>query len=171
MYRRPVLAFITLLVSACSSTPEQPASATPVSHPETRSNDRAPAPETGAQREERVIRDLSSKSIYFDSGSDAIKPEYRDTIEQVSHILVSAPQVSITLLGSADERGKTNRVLAQKRAEAVKRALVQSGIAGSRIAATGQGMKPPRTACHDKKCRAENQRVDLIFRGVEATTK
>jgi peptidoglycan-associated lipoprotein len=115
-----------------------------------------------------MILDLSTKSVFFDTGSHAIKPEYDEVIRQVYEFLVSAPQVSLTLAGNADERGKMNRALGQKRAEAVKRALVQLGVAEKRLEATSLAAKKPRAACRDKKCLAENRRVDLIFHGTEA---
>ncbi len=164
MYRRSAFVCIALLLSACASAPEQPAPAAPVPPPETRAVEPSPPPETEAQRQERVIRGLSSKSIYFDSNSHAIKPEYRETIKQVADFLASAPQVSISLVGNGDQRGKAYRALGQKRADSVKRALKEFGLAESRTEAVGLATPKQRAACRDKKCLAENRRVDFVFR-------
>ena len=169
MYRRLALVCITLLLSACVTTPEQPAPAAPVPPPDTRTVEPTPPPETEAQRQDRITRSLSSKSIYFDSRSYTIKPEYQETIKQVAEFLASAPQVAISLVGNGDQPGKTFRRLGQKRADSVKRALNQLGIAASRTEAIGLATQKLRTPCRDKKCLAENRRVDFVFRAPEAS--
>jgi peptidoglycan-associated lipoprotein len=166
MCGRPVLVCVALLLSACTSAPEQPAPA-PVLPPETRAVEPSPPPETDGERQGRAIRELSSKSIYFDSNSYVIKSEYRETIKQVAEFLASAPQVSISLVGNGDLGGKTYRPLGQKRADSVKGALKELGIAESRTEAIGLATPKQRTACRDKKCLAENRRVDFVFRAPE----
>lgn len=167
MYRRPVLVCFAFLLSACASAPEKPAPA-PVPPPETRAVEPSPPPETDAQRQERVIKDLASRSIYFDAGSHVVKPEFRDTVKQVAEFLASAPQVSISLVGNGDQGGKAFRALGQKRAESVKRALKELGIAESRTEAVGLVPLKQRAACRDKKCLAQGRRVDFVFRVADA---
>lgn len=168
MSRLPVIASIAFLLSACATAPEQPAPAPPPP-PETRAAEPAPAPvETDAQRQDRMIKELAAKSVYFDSGSHAIKAEYRESLKQVAELLASAPQVSLSLVGHADESGKGNRALSQKRADAVKRALKELGVAENRLQAAAAGGERPRVVCRDKKCRAESRRVDFVFRTPDA---
>jgi len=167
MYRLPITTCVVLLLSACATAPEPPAPSAPPP-PETRVAEPPPPAESDAQRQERTIKELAGKRVYFDSGSHAIKAEYRDSLKQVAEFLASAPQVSLELVGHAAEKGKANRALSQKRADAVKRALKELGVAESRLQAGVAAGERPHVVCREKKCRAENRRVDLVFRTPEA---
>ena len=166
---------IGILVSACSSTPPKPAevAAAPASKA-------APSPppsagvapvaaqpkvtvETDAQKRDRIAKALAAHSIFFDYDDFSINAKYQDVLKQDVDLLRSAPQMSLRLVGSADERGSSeyNLALGQKRAEAVRRALTLHGIAESRLEAVSYGKEKPRGLCHEEKCWAENRRVDM----------
>jgi peptidoglycan-associated lipoprotein len=159
---------VCVLLSACSAAPEKVASSSQAL-PSTTSQ--APvvasvATEFEMQRQERIMKALSGKSIFFDYDDYTIKPQYGDLIKDNHEFLTSAPAVYVTLEGNADERGSTeyNLALGQRRAEAVKRALGLMGMSEQRMEATSYGKEKPRATCHDEPCWAENRRVDLRFR-------
>jgi peptidoglycan-associated lipoprotein len=151
------VASVSVLLSACSSVPQNTESEKPM----------ATAPkasmETDAQRMERIVRTLAGQSIYFGYDDFSIKPEYRSKLKQAFELLNSAPQLAIRLEGNADERGSTeyNLALGQKRAEAVRRTLMLLGVPEARLEAVSYGKERPRADCHEETCWAQNRRVDL----------
>ncbi|HQR03326.1 MAG: peptidoglycan-associated lipoprotein Pal [Proteobacteria bacterium] len=157
-----------MLIAACSSAPpkaEPPAVA--VAQPAPPPPAPAAPAETEAQRIDRVVAQLASKSIYFDYDQFTIKPEFQALLQQDFDALMSVPSASIRLEGNADERGSTeyNLALGQKRAEAVKRALKLLGIPEARMEAISYGKEKPRATCHEERCWAENRRVDFAKGG------
>lgn len=158
------------LLSACSSAPKwnaAPASAPTAytSNAVSESEKSAQIAESEVQRQDRVMKTLAEKGVFFDYDDYLIKSQYRDLIMQNNEFLKSAPKVSVTLQGNADERGSTeyNLALGQKRAEAVKRELKLLGIAEARMEAISFGKEKPRAMCHEEKCWSENRRVDFVF--------
>ncbi|CAG4885037.1 Peptidoglycan-associated protein [Georgfuchsia toluolica] len=168
MKRKLVVLCLTILLGACSSTPMKPAEVAqpPAAQPSVKpaaAPEMKPVMETEAQRIDRIIKVLASKSIYFDYDKYTIKPEYESLLKQNFEMIKSAPKVAFRLEGNADERGSTeyNIALGQKRAEAVKRALLIMGIPDSQLEAISYGEEKPRATCHEEKCWAENRRVDF----------
>ena len=80
-------------------------------------------------------------NIYFDFNSTQPTSESTAGINFLVKYLNANPSASSELIGYADEIGNTeyNKALSQKRAEAVKQILVDSGISGSRLTITGNG--------------------------------
>lgn len=160
------------LLAACSSSPEKTAEVAPAPAPKaTMPAVSAPvaAVETEAQKLDRIVKTLASKSIYFDYDNYSIKPEYQDALKQDFELLKSAPNLSVRLEGNADERGSSeyNLALGQKRAEAVRRALVLLGVSDSKLEAISYGKERPRAECHEERCWAQNRRVDLAAKKAE----
>ncbi|MFY9329942.1 MAG: peptidoglycan-associated lipoprotein Pal [Georgfuchsia sp.] len=171
MKRKFAVLALTILLGACSSTPMKPAEIAqqPVVQPSVKpaaAPDTKPVMETEVQRIDRIIKTLANKSIYFDYDKFTIKPEYEGLLKQNFEMMKSAPKVAFRLVGNADERGSTeyNIALGQKRAEAVRRALVIMGIPDSQLEAISYGEEKPRATCHEEKCWAENRRVDFTKR-------
>jgi peptidoglycan-associated lipoprotein len=167
MHRLPALIGVCAVLCACNSNPEKPAEATPAPVPAVHKVEPPPV-ETAAQRQERAIRELAAKSLYFDSGSHAVRTEYQGLIKEISDFLRSAPTVSLTLAGNSDERGAGSRATGLKRAEAVKHALALAGVGEDRLQVISEGKDKPRATCHEEKCWSQNRRVDLVFHGAAA---
>ncbi len=166
MQRTLIALAVCGLLSACSSTPEKTAEAPApkaVTSPAATVASPAASVETEAQKIDRIVKALASKSIYFDYDNYVVKPEYQDALKQDFALLNSAPSLSIRLEGNADERGSTeyNLALGQKRAEAVRRALTLLGVPEARLEAISYGKEKLRATCHEEKCWAEDRRVDL----------
>ncbi|HEX8963937.1 MAG TPA: peptidoglycan-associated lipoprotein Pal [Rhodocyclaceae bacterium] len=165
MQRTLIALAVCGLLSACSSTPEKAAEA-----PASKATAGAAA-ETDAQKMDRIVKLLASKSIYFDYDNYSIKPEYQAALKQDFDLLNSAPGLALRVEGNADERGSTeyNLALGQKRAEAVRRALVMLGVPDARLEAVSYGKEKPRATCHEEKCWAEDRRVDFARKTLEAS--
>jgi peptidoglycan-associated lipoprotein len=157
------------LLAACSSTPQKTAEA-PAPKAAT-AESRAVVGETDAQKMDRILKTLASKSVYFDYDNYAVKPQYTDALKQDFDLLNSAPRLSLRLEGNADERGSTeyNLALGQKRAEAVRKALVMLGVPEARLEAISYGKERLRATCHEEKCWAEDRRVDFAEKKPEGS--
>lgn len=172
--QRPLLILAACgFLAACSSTPEKTAEVAPAPAPKaTPPATSAPvaAVETEAQRLDRIVKMLASKSIYFGYDDYSIKPEYQDALKNDFELLKSMPSLSVRLEGNADERGSTeyNLALGQKRAEAVRRALILLGVADSKLEAVSYGKEKPRAECHEERCWAQNRRVDFAAKKAES---
>jgi peptidoglycan-associated lipoprotein len=167
---------ITLL-AACSSTPMAPASSstnTPgaaTSAPTTSSA--APKSVEGAAITTTQIPAYldpknpisANRSVYFDYNDFSIKKEYENMLEQHGKYLAANPSVTIKIEGSADERGGSeyNLALGQKRAEAVRQALMVDGAKDSQLEAISWGKEKPKANGHDEASWAENRRADLDY--------
>jgi peptidoglycan-associated lipoprotein len=169
MNRLLLAAALTVVLSACSTL--FPQSACTQSAPATPAASAPTGQESLTQKQEDLMWDLSTKSVYFESGSYAIKPEYQDFLTKVYKFLQATPDMSIGLIGNADERGRTQNVDGQKRADAVKQLFKSLGLPESRIQAISLGDKNPRATCHEEKCWAQNRRVDLVFLGSTSAGK
>lgn len=85
------------------------------------------------------------KDVHFAFDRYDLDDQARETLQEDANWLKANPGVAISIAGNADERGDIvyNLGLSQKRAEAVREALVSLGISGDRIEfATGENSIP-----------------------------
>ena len=75
------------------------------------------------------------------------------------------PDKQIRIEGHTDSTGSANanQVLSQRRAEAVRDALVAAGIDAARMTAVGVGAERPVAPNDTAEGRARNRRVDVIL--------
>lgn len=108
---------------------------------------------------------LYRKSIFFDFDSYTIRDEFRATVEAHAKYLIANRSRKVVVQGNTDERGSReyNLALGQKRAEAVRRALIALGVADAQIEAVSFGEEKPRSSGTDDAARAENRRADLAY--------
>jgi peptidoglycan-associated lipoprotein len=111
--------------------------------------------------------DLNAKSVFFDFDDYSIKPTYDELLHRQADFLKASTTDHLTVQGNTDERGGSeyNLALGQKRADAVRKALVVLGAPDSRIEATSFGKEKPRAACHEESCWSQNRRVDFVNGG------
>jgi OOP family OmpA-OmpF porin len=108
---------------------------------------------------------VATQGIYFDSGSDRIRPESTPTLKEIAQMLTEHADLKLTIEGHTDNVGsaQVNHDLSHKRAAAVKAYLVeQHSIDESRLASTGYGDKKPVTKNDTPEGRQQNRRVELV---------
>ncbi|MFN7888609.1 MAG: OmpA family protein, partial [Betaproteobacteria bacterium] len=68
--------------------------------------------------------------------------------------------------GNTDERGSReyNLALGQKRAEAVKRALLLLGVTEVQVETVSFGEEKPRAQGSTEEALAENRRADIVYK-------
>ena len=101
--------------------------------------------------------------LYFDFGSDNIKPESLNAIEQIVDYLKTNPTVKLQIEGHTDNIGSdnSNKILSEKRAIAVKNEIVNKGINAERLSTIGFGSKEPVSLNNTDIGRAQNRRVTI----------
>lgn len=102
--------------------------------------------------------------INFDTGKADVKPAHDPVINEIYKLLVDNPGLKLTIEGHTDNVGSAadNKVLSEKRAQAVMKALVQRGIAADRLTAVGYGFEKPVADNTSEEGRAKNRRVELV---------
>jgi len=110
---------------------------------------------------------LSKRNVYFDYDKYDVKDQYRNVVEAHGRFLASNPSRNVRVEGNADERGSReyNLALAQKRAEAVRRALTSYGANDKQVEAVSNGEEKPRAMGHDESAYTENRRADIFYAG------
>ena len=105
-------------------------------------------------------------NILFDFDKYDIRPEAEFIISDLSALLRQYPDLRIKVSGHTDSRGSDeyNQTLSERRARAVKYAIISHGILGSRIEWEGYGESRPIDANDTDAGRARNRRVEIEFK-------
>ncbi|WP_236135992.1 OmpA family protein [Mongoliitalea daihaiensis] len=105
--------------------------------------------------------------IFFDSDKSAIKPESKETLEQMANYLKSNPQVNVFIVGHTDNTGafEHNQQLSEKRAEAVVNYLIENyQIAANRLKGYGVSSLSPVSANTSEEGKSKNRRVEMVLK-------
>ncbi len=110
---------------------------------------------------------LSRRSVYFDYDSYAVKDEFKSLLDHHAKFLVRNGQMKMLIQGHADERGSReyNLALGQKRAEAVKNALILLGAKDAQLESVSLGEEKPACMEQSESCWAQNRRGDMLYAG------
>ncbi len=103
--------------------------------------------------------------IYFDFDRSDIRPEYASLINSHAKYLASAGGVKIRVEGHTDERGSReyNIALAERRAQAVRRALMLQGAGDGQLTTVSYGEERPAAPGSDESAYEKNRRVELVY--------
>lgn len=112
---------------------------------------------------ELMINEFYKFSIHFDNGRYAIKKSFDDSVKDFADY-VKANDSDIILQGHTDSTGtaKSNLVLSNKRANAVKSRLIKLGVKADKIQIQGFGDTRPVDTNQTDEGRSKNRRVDMI---------
>lgn len=108
---------------------------------------------------------LSTRVIYFDYDSTAIRSDFEGVVQAHASYLAANPSTAITLEGHADERGtpEYNLALGERRALALRRQLVLLGATAGQIRSVSYGEERPVSEGHDEQAYGLNRRVEIIY--------
>jgi outer membrane protein OmpA-like peptidoglycan-associated protein len=101
----------------------------------------------------------------FAPGAATLRPEARSNVSAIVAFVNRDKNKPIRIEGHTDNSGNANAdlVLSQRRAEAVRDALVGAGVDARRITTFGMGQAQPVAANTTEDGRAKNRRVDVIL--------
>jgi outer membrane protein OmpA-like peptidoglycan-associated protein len=108
---------------------------------------------------------VATQGIYFDTGSDRIRPESTPTLKEIGAMLKDHPELKLTIEGHTDNVGsaESNQTLSEKRAAAVRQFLIDSyQVDGGRLQAKGLGQTKPAASNDTPEGRQTNRRVELV---------
>lgn len=109
---------------------------------------------------------VTTQGIYFDTGSDRIRPESSGTLKEIADMLFEHADLKLVIEGHTDNVGDpaANQSLSEKRAAAVKAALSAApyGIDAARFQTKGFGATKPKSPNTTPEGRQTNRRVELV---------
>lgn len=103
--------------------------------------------------------------IYFDTGSDTIRPESEPVLKSIADALTKNAGWKLSVEGHTDSIGadSANLDLSRRRAASVKVALVSRyKIGAARLVTAGYGASRPKETNSTLEGRARNRRVELV---------
>jgi len=121
--------------------------------------------ESGAMGAAGANGPLSGRVVYFDFDKAEIKPEFADLIGNFARNMTAHTNLKLRLEGNTDERGtrEYNIGLGERRAQAVRRALMLQGVAESQLTTVSFGAERPAAEGDDETAWAQNRRVELVY--------
>jgi peptidoglycan-associated lipoprotein len=122
-----------------------------------------PPPPPSATEEELFAQHV--KDVYFDYDTDAIRPDQQSSVQGDAQFLGQHPNIQFTVEGHCDERGSTeyNLALGDRRASAVKNALIQAGVAAGRVKTISYGKEKPFCTESNESCWQQNRRGHFVY--------
>jgi peptidoglycan-associated lipoprotein len=128
------------------------------------SNDVKTVDLTAAERD--AFMKSTTRTVYFDYDSFVIRSEFQSVIEAHAKFIKADKSRKVTLEGHTDERGgrEYNLALGQKRAEAVRKALMLQGVADSQLEAVSFGKEKPAVPGSSEAAMEKNRRAEISYR-------
>jgi peptidoglycan-associated lipoprotein len=108
---------------------------------------------------------LSKRVIYFEFDRAEIRGEDAAVVSAHAGYLAANPGVRIRLEGHTDERGtrEYNIGLGERRAQAVRRALMLQGVGETQLATVSFGEERPAVGGEDEAAWSQNRRVEILY--------
>ncbi len=122
--------------------------------------------EGGVKLYDRLMTDgkIVTNDIHFESGKAILKPESMKIIEQIVALMKEHPELKFRIEGHTDSDGteQDNQTLSEKRAEAVKTAMVEKGIDTAKLTTAGYGESKSVADNSTEEAKAKNRRVEFV---------
>ncbi|HEY3699150.1 MAG TPA: OmpA family protein [Spongiibacteraceae bacterium] len=119
--------------------------------------------ELNAKQTDRGLT-ITLGDVLFDTNKSQLKPGGMRTIQKLGQFLQENPQRKVSIEGFTDSRGSDdyNQTLSERRADAVRAALVDQGISSDRIATHGYGKAFPVAGNETSAGQQLNRRVEIV---------
>jgi outer membrane protein OmpA-like peptidoglycan-associated protein len=103
--------------------------------------------------------------VLFDTGRSDLKPGAARKMDELAQFLTEHPERRVQIDGFTDSVGTDayNEELSQRRADAVRAALLARGVDPSRVGTEGYGKAYPVASNNDSGGRQLNRRVEVVI--------
>ena len=114
------------------------------------------------------VRVIELNSVRFPTGSAVVMPEHAKELDRVANVMRALPNISVLVIGHADQRGTevANFAISDARAGAVVNYLVYVGIAASRLSSRAVGATDLLVTGSEETSLALNRRTEFVFYGL-----
>ncbi|MBL0331242.1 MAG: OmpA family protein [Chlorobi bacterium] len=114
------------------------------------------------------VGDIALLNVFFDYDKDVLKPESNQALDNVYVLMRAFPKMKIEVRGHTDNSNKTgdsqyNQKLSQRRADAVKQAVVSKGVNVNRIKSIGFGDSQPIADNNSDDGKSQNRRTEFLI--------
>jgi len=108
---------------------------------------------------------LASKVVRFDFDRSEVTSEFFSVINAHADYLLANSAVNVTISGHCDERGtrEYNLALGERRANAVKNALMAKGVSANRVDVVSFGEDSPIAMEHNEFSWSQNRRAEFKY--------
>jgi len=108
---------------------------------------------------------LATRIVYFDFDSAVLQGKGVDIVAAHAKYLAANPQARVRLEGNTDERGSReyNIGLGDRRAQAVRRAMLLQGVSEGQLTTVSYGEERPADPGHDEAAWSKNRRVEIVY--------
>jgi peptidoglycan-associated lipoprotein len=163
-----LLVATSLAVAGCGGNkpkPEAPVDTSASNSDASSAGAGAEASEEGAEAPGPLEGMLAKRVIYFDFDSSEIRGEGTDIVAAHAKHLARTTAQKVRLEGHTDERGSReyNIGLGERRAQAVRRALLLQGAGETQLSTVSYGEERPAAAGSDEAAWQRNRRVEIVY--------
>jgi outer membrane protein OmpA-like peptidoglycan-associated protein len=112
--------------------------------------------------------ELATRVVFFGYNSASVEGEGKKVVDRIAELMTLLVDVRLRIEGHSEDSGvhEYNLEVSKKRANAVRKALIQRGIDGARLEAVGMGADSPRGA--KAAVRAHSRRVEVHLEAAAA---
>jgi outer membrane protein OmpA-like peptidoglycan-associated protein len=116
-----------------------------------------------SERERGLV--LTLGDLMFDEGKSSLLPSATTAIDRLAQLMAVYPERSVRIEGHTDSSGDdaANQALSERRAVAVRDALIARGVDTVRIEAVGYGETRPIADNGTPGGRQKNRRIDIVL--------
>lgn len=134
------------------------------SDPDDRAAIKADQAERIAEYRQTFLVDVGDR-VFFAENSAALGGRARSLVEHQARWLSSRPNLSVVVIGRADDEGDGGRArdLSQQRAQAVRDRLIAAGVAQNRIEIRAVGNQDRVAVCDGPSCEAQNRNAEVFI--------
>lgn len=141
--------------------------------------DTPPAPQIATVTEQRgidpredFVRNIGDR-VFFKFDSSKLSEASKETIRRQSEWLRKNCEYKVVIVGKCDERGteEYNLALGERRANAVKKKLIDMGISPDRISSCSKGKSEPEVIGNTEEVYAKNRvSITVLMDGCSEST-
>jgi len=116
--------------------------------------------EQEAMLKKAAMQRFINEDVHFDFDDASIRPDAKEVLKDKIDYLKANPGTAVTIEGHCDERGTEayNLALGERRAQSIKKYLVNAGIDKTRLATVSYGEEKPLDPGHTEAAWTKNRR-------------